>query len=316
MRLEELINLHRYWGYSIQKVGDSYFHHHGFRKSSFPLNYQITVDQNLVNKLKWSALISSVLVDMPRKNLYDLMLTTDHYDLDSFTCKVRNRIRKSLEHCKFRRPALEDLLTRGLEMNRQTMKRQSRSERILTDQKLWKKCITSIYNNPGFIILGAYFENVLTGFLVAFEMEGRYNLHMAIIDRTDSSRTNPMSGLLYTMVNNLIQKQGTVTVSYGIHEYVGASDLNRFKRNMRFEPVPVTKAYVINPLFLGLVRMMIGAILKLRKWGIKKIPGAWRLIHCYQGYRILQRELERVQEPEQQPEPGRVQWTPSFQAGS
>ncbi len=303
MNLQQLVKLYRDCGYKINKVRGYYFYSRWIRgefyplNTSFPENYQISIDKRLVNALKWRFLVSPVLINIQKKNLYEFELTTDNYELDRFDRKVRNRIRKSLQTCIFKRPTLEDLLSDGVLINLQTCERQFRKDNLLIDKKLWERYITSIYNNKEFIIWGAYFEDRLIGYLIIYELEGKFNLLQAFINRSNSSTTNPMCGLIYTAVNSLIRKYGQITISYGMHKYQAPNPLNRFKQNMLFEIVPLSRAYIINPVLLLFVKLLVFATIKVLHRKNVKYNWLRKILRLYQGHRRLITELHRNQTP-------------------
>jgi len=237
--------------------------------------------------------MSTLFIDAERKNTHEFILNTNSYDLDTFARKTKNRIKKSLQNCSFKKPDLEDLLTSGLIINQQMVRRQSRKENLLTDYKLWNKYITSLYANDEFIILGAYYEKRMVGYLAVYNLEGRYNIHHAYIDREDSETTSPMCGLIYTMVNKLIELDGQVSISYGLDTFTSLTELGRFKQNMRFNAMPSSRGYIINPLLMIFFRLIICFnISLLRKKSIRN-PFTRMVIRFYQGSRLLDKELNK-----------------------
>lgn len=303
MDIQLLVKLYRDSGYKIHKINGYYFYHRWIKNdpfplnSSFPPNYQISPDRKLVNALKWRFLVSPVLINAQRKDIYEFILNTDNYELENFDRKVRNRIKKSLQTCTFTRPALEDLKNDGLLINQQTCERQLRKDKLLTNQKTWDKYITSIYNNDEFIIWGAYFEGRMIGYLIIYELEEKFNMLHAFINRTNSSSTNPMCGLLYTAVNSLIKEYGRITISYGMHILQGPNPLNRFKQKMLFEILPLSRGLVINPILLLFVKLTVFITIKV--FHKKNVKNKWvrNIFHLYQGHRRLISELHPVKIP-------------------
>ena len=303
MELQELVKLHRNCGYKIHEVHGCYFYSRWIRgnlyplNSSFPDNYLISIDKSLVNALKWRFLVSPVLINAQKKDRYEFVLTTDQYELEQFDRKVRNRIKKSLQTCKFIRPSLEDLLRDGLVINQQSCKRQLRKDNLLTNKKLWDKYITSIYNSREFIIWGAYFEDRLVGYLIIYELEGKFNMLQAFINRNNSSFTNPMCGLIYTAVNSLINEHGKISISYGIHRESKPSSLTSFKKHMFFEARALSSAQIVNPVFLFFVKLVVFITIKLLHRKSIKYQWLKKALYLYQGHRRLLTELHRIQKP-------------------
>jgi hypothetical protein len=287
MKIEELVGLYQKWGCSIKKRGKIYFYTNKMRNYSFPLFKVITIDDKLFRSFKWKYLMSTVLINSPKKNECEFILNTDNYDIQNLKSLARNGIKKSLQVCTFKKPSLDDLFHFGLLINRQTVKRQSREDKILTDAKRWRENIESIYMNNEFRILGAYYNNRMVGYTVIYELEGRYNLLYAYIDRQDSKIANPMSGLLYTQINQLIEEKGEITISYGLGGFAFLPQLIRFKLNMQFKQIPLSRGYIIHPLLLFIFKIIIFYNIRLLKRKNVKNPITQTIIRLYQGSRLL-----------------------------
>jgi hypothetical protein len=290
MKVEEFISLHRNCGLKIKAIGEHFFNRQGWVNYSFPNLAKIPIDNTLIDSIKWKYLVTILLADLKRKNSYEFILDTNDYSLEKFAKKTRNRIRKSLQNCSFKRPGLEDMLTFGLLINQQTHIRQRKKDKTLTDSRHWNRYITALLSNDSVIILGAYYEGRMVGYTIAAELEGKYILFHAFIDRIDSEITDPMNGLLYTMINQLIEQNGSIKISYGLDSFLELNELNRFKNNMLFERIPVSRVYILNPFLLPFVKFIIFFYVHLP--GRKSIKNTFirKLIRLYQGHRLFYRE--------------------------
>ena len=112
----------------------------------------------------------------------------------------------------------------------------------------------------------------------------------AFIDRNDSHVTNAMNGLLFTLLNQIIEKSGSMKISYGIEPFTELPEMIRYMKNMLFEQSPVLRVFTINPLHLPFVRLII--FYNLYLMGRKSIisPFIRKLIRIYQGHRLYFRE--------------------------
>jgi hypothetical protein len=290
MRVEEYVNLFRDCGIKINAVGNNYFNQQGMVNYSFPNLFKAPLNSNLIKTIQWKYAVSVLLTNLRRKNTYEFILETNDYSVERFAKKIRNRIRKSIQNCTFSRPSLKDLLTYGLAINQQTLERQHLKVKTLTDANLWEKYITPLYKQNDVIFLGAYYSGRMVGYTVAIELEDKHIITHAFIDRNDSEITDPMNGLLYTMINQIIEKNKTVKISYGIDSIRDLQELNRFKNNMLFSRVPVSRAYLLNPMLVPFVRLFIYFnIGVLRKRNVKN-DLTRKIIHLYQGHRMLFRD--------------------------
>ena len=290
MKLKEFIDIYRDSGQNLKYICGSYFQTHGLRCFSYPFNYKIIVTGDHINALKWKYLITHIFTDSARKNAIEFILDTNDYDINRFGRKTRNRINKSLQNCSFRRPGLEELLKFGLNINRQTLKRQHRRDKKLSSERIWSKYITTLYSRHDFIFWGAFYQNSMIGYIVVFELEGVYNLLHAYIDRQGSTNVSPMCGMLYTLINQIIEKEGSIFLSYGLDQLTQLSELNRFKRNMLFNQIPVTKIYVLHPLLLILFKLIICFYINILKRRNIKNRFVRKVISVYQGNRIYFRD--------------------------
>jgi len=293
MKIEEFASLNRSWDKTIKRVGDYYFckqRDAGYPiavYSAFPLNQKVKVDRQFIKELKRKFLITQILLDLPKKDIYEYVLTTDNYSLDQFNGNQRHRIRKCQKIFSFRNPSLEDLLQEGLAINRQTIERQSRTDSKLTDSKLWTRYVHSIYNDSRFTILGAYRENLMVAYLVVYNLEGKFNLVEAFIDRNQAKGASPMRGLLYTLINNLTGEYGKITISYGFHKFSRPTSLTRFKETMHFERFSYAKAYVVNPVLQVALGLLVFVLIKLLHRKTFKRKWTRATIKLYQGHRRL-----------------------------
>lgn len=290
MKAEEYIDLFRDCGIRINTIDNNHFNRQGLVNYSFPNLTKMILSTQLIKAIRWKHAVSVLLTELPRKNTYEFILETSDYNIERFAKKIRNRIRKSLQNCTFSKPTLSDLMTFGLAINQQTLKRQHLNNKTYTDPLLWRKYITPLFTSDDVIFLGAYYAGRMVGYLVAIELEGKFIITHAFIDRNDSETTDPMNGLLYTMVNQIIEKQKTAKISYGIDSIRDLHELNRFKNNMLFNRVPVSRVYLLNPMLIPFVRLFIFITIGLL--GRKNIRNdlGRKIIHLYQGHRMLFRD--------------------------
>jgi hypothetical protein len=290
MKVDELISIYRDCGFKINNICDKYFTRQGWVNYAFPPLVKTPVRSNLIESLQWKYLITVILTELRRKNTYEYILQTSDYSLEKFAKKTRNRIRKSLQNCTFTRPGLDDLLKFGLAINQQTLKRQHKNDKTLTDVRYWTRYITTLYSQESILILGAYYAGRMVGYIIASEVEGKFIIFHAFIDRVDSEITDPMNGLLYTLINQLIEKNRSVKISYGLDSILELQELNRFKSNMLFDRIPVTRVYILNPLLLPFVKFIIFLYMHLLKRKSIKNSFTRKLVRLYQGHRLLFRE--------------------------
>ncbi len=295
MLISEFVNILKKSGQNISCINKIYFQRVNRICYSFPTCFQIHTLTKIVKKIKWRYWISVILTDFVQKNTSEFLLGTDDYSLDKFSRKTRNRIRKSLDNCCFRKPEIDDLIISGCCINKLTLLRQNRSSRLLSAQKEWRKYIESIYNCPDITILSAYYENRMVGYIITAKIEDKYCIQHAFIDKKDSELTAPMNGLLYIHINKLIKENGLIKISYGLDSIKDLPELNRFKSNMLFQREYIARVFVINPLILPYFKLIVFFYLSVLKKRSIKNQLTREIIHIYYGYRILKKILLKEQ---------------------
>ncbi len=293
MKLKEFVDIHQETGFNLNNKDGQYFLNRGIINYSFPQLGKALINKKLIDYLKWRYLITVIKTEFRIKNTSEYILTADSYDVDEFRKKTRTTVRKSLRSCDFKRPLLNDLITEGLEINKQTLIIQKRKDKFLTDPELWEKYINLFYENKDTIIVGAYFEGKMIGYAIAYEVEGKHSFHLQHINR-DYGTYYPMSGLMYVVVNQLIDKHGRVQISDGIESFDPMPSLNRFKRYMRFDRVPITRVYIINPILLVILKTVVGFNISILKKKNISNPLVKKMITLYQGHRLLVRMVTEL----------------------
>jgi len=292
MKIEEFIKTSQNGGEKIVTICGHYFQPHFWKCYSYPLYVKIPVNHNLVRSLRWKYLITTVFTETIIKNTYEFVLSTNNYDINNFQTKKRNEIRQSLNNFTFKKPAFEDMLITGREINKQAIKKQKRKDNKLTNVYNWRKYLSSIYSNDSVIIHGAYAGDRLVGYLIVFEIDQKYNIHYAFIDRYATGNKSPMNGMLYALINKLIKENGTVNISYGVFSFIPKPELYKYKLDMQFKMIPASRVYIINPVLLFFFDIIIFFSIKLLKKKNIRNKLVRKIISLYQGNRILNRQLK------------------------
>lgn len=288
MKLEEWVQIHTDSGFEINKTNGHYFLYKNRINYSFPELVAVPVDRKLIRLLQWRYPVTVIKTAHRIRNTYEYILQTSDYSLETFRKKTRTTIRKSLNSCEFIKPPLDDLLKCGIRINRQTLRLQERNDKFLTDPVMWKKYIAFCYDHEDVEVTGAYFENKMIGYAIAYRLGDRHYFHLQHIDR-EYGTYYPMSGLMFTLVNRLVERHGSVVISDGMESFNPIPSLNRFKRYMGFERVPVTRVYVLNPLIVLFIKPVICLYVGLMGKRNTHNNLMRRIINLYYGHRVLRR---------------------------
>ena len=98
-----------------------------------------------------------------------------------------------------------------------------------------------------------------------------------------------MNGLIYKLVNQILENEGAAKISYGLESFKNIPSLNKFKKSMRFVPVPSTRVYIINPLIYIFLKLIIIFYIMIFNKSPKYNDNFNFLIKIYQGSRILKK---------------------------
>lgn len=291
MTTDEITNILMNAGLKIRRYKGTFFWKNRCINYNFPPVCKIPYSAiKQIRSIRWKHLITVVYSDTRFKNTSEFMLQTDHYSLEDFDRKVRNRLRKSIQTCTFKRPTLAELQQYGLQINCQTCQRQHRSDFYLTDKSKWGKFINTVYSREDFCILGAYYQNRMVGYIVSYSLKEKQIMLLAYIDRKDSDITCPMNGLIYSLVNALLEINGSVNLSYGIESFVALPELNRFKANMLFRRIPGSRIYLLNPCIVPIIAGIVFFVVAVMKRKHVHSPFLQKTIRLYQGYRLYYKE--------------------------
>lgn len=293
MNIEEIVSIYRNCGFTINKIAGYYFLNRGWINYSFPQLIDININGNLINSLKWRYPLTVIKTESRIKNTYEFVLEANDYGLAKFNGKKRYDIRKSLKDCVFKRPGLEDLFQFGLKMNQQTLARQGRNDKFLTNDQHWRKYIKSFYSQENIYILGAYIADRMVGYITVCKIAGNYYIIDPFYDR-QAADSSPMHGLIFTLVNQLIEKNGSIKIFYGVDSFSPLPNLNKYKQSMLFKRVPTTRVYLINPILLLPIKLIIFYNICLLKRKSIRNSFTRKSINLYQGHRLLSKEKEHL----------------------
>lgn len=286
MNLEKVVSVFRSCGYKIHKIRGCYFLDRGLINYSFPQLIDVQFNFDFANSLKWRYPISIIKTKSKIKNTNEFVLETHNYGIEKFASKKRNDIRKSLKDCIFKRPPLEDLFEFGIKMNQRTLAKQGRKDKFLTEPCHWRKYISSFYFEENILILGAYIGNQMVGYITVCKIAGNYYIIDPFYD-FNAAASSPTQGLIFTLVNQVIEKDGAIKIYYGLESFNPLPSLNKYKESMLFKRIPATRAYVINPFIKAFLIFIIFVYVKLLKRKSIKNLMVQKVIRLYQGSRIL-----------------------------
>jgi len=132
----------------------------------------------------------------------------------------------------------------------------------------------------------------MIAYAISYVMDGKHYFHLQHIN-SQFDTYYPMSGLMFKLINEIIAETGKIEISDGIESFVPMPSLNKFKRYMGFERVPITRVYVLHPVLVILLKPIVFYVLSLKKKRKIRTPFLQKTVDLYYGHRMLSRIIEQ-----------------------
>ena len=207
---------------------------------SYPINEDIK--EILSNKNIWFAIFVS---EHTTPNTAEYLFEGDDYSIEKFHSKIRNQIRKSLKSCTIKKPTKDDLVKYGFEINNEILGMHQRSVDYLIKLDKWKKYIDALYDARDVYVYAAYVDEEFAAYVFFIKVNDKYYIYHPFATRRFSKQA-PMNGLLYTAINDFIEKDKHVTVTYGLASFFTMSGLDKFKKGMLFTEKKMSRVTVLD----------------------------------------------------------------------
>jgi hypothetical protein len=177
---------------------------------------------------------------------YRVICRNKDYDLPSLSSKARNQTRRGLENCTISRVEFDFLAREGFDLFTSTLVRQGR--KIPKDLKnYWTTYCTNAAKTQGFDAWGAFFNDKLAAFIVAFEMEGCYNIFIQRSLR-EALKYYSNNALVFTVTQEALARPEIEEVSYGFESLQQELEgLIHFKVGMGFIKQPIKQRITLRP---------------------------------------------------------------------
>lgn len=214
---------------------------------------------------------------------YRIIADQDNYGLKSLSGKARNQTRRGLEQCEVRPVRFEELRTKGIPLNRETLHRQGR--KISADfEDYWRRYYENAALADGAEAWGAFVKGELAAYLIAFRME---EVAHVLILRSSSRflKQYPNNALIFSYLVHALNHSGLREVSFGLESIQeGMDTLDHFKLGMGFRKQSIGQRIVLRP---ALGNILQGQILKIARgmlregWGNEKLGKLAGLVRWY-----------------------------------
>ena len=195
------------------------------------------------------------------------------YDLGAVSRKQRGHVLRGLEACEIRDVDPDELLAVGIELNRDTLARQSRQDPELVEPARWKLFVDAVCNSPGMSVRGAYVNGRLASYLIFCKDSGWLHL-MFKMSRSADLAHYPNHALDYSILSGAASDPTIECVSNGFTSLLPNQGLDQYKRQLGYEIEPHNLCIHFHPLLTPALTSRLSVSLCVAAHSL--LPG-WRL---------------------------------------
>jgi hypothetical protein len=250
MNAEVFTEWFRRQGHKVLQTESSYWVNFGPGVyQAFPYHYLINPsDKEIADLFKKAKVIglrySAPLESNQGSKSYHAILNQKNYDISILDHRTRQNIRRGIKNCRIEQIPLSRLAEEGLILIKDTVVRQNRNPN--SREENWNRLCASAHDLPGFEAWGALVGNLLTGFLLTFQMEDWcYMLYQYCLSEFLPARIN--NALCYIVTKNFIDRPDIKSILYSLQSLDAPSTVDEFKFRMGYIAKPVRQRIVLHP---------------------------------------------------------------------
>jgi hypothetical protein len=218
------------------------------------------------------------------KESYLIVCSDKKYDITSVNADyARRQTRRGLERFEIRQLDFHSLALQGIQANYDTLIRQGRNPNIWNENR-WRHYCSAAEGLDGFEAWGAFQENQLAAFIIAFQMEDHFTiLHHSSVSEYLSQYPN--NALVFYLTRLKLRLPEVNCVFYGPESLDAPPSLDEFKFRMGFAKRPMKQSIVFNPIFKPLVNGISHKLVRLISSSRPESDNWRKLLGIIQFYR-------------------------------
>jgi hypothetical protein len=223
-------------------------HHRGPFYTTLPFQLQLDISPGEAREVLRKARIWGLSFPSNRPGLPGghYFIRPEGYDLSSVSRKQRSHVTHGLEVCEIRVLDEEELLLKGMPLNRETLHRQSREDATFLDPAKWKAFVRAVGRCPGMTIHGAFVEGRLATYLISCR-DGQW-LHLIYKMSTQVNREHhPDHALDFSIIRNAASDPGIWFIGNGTTSILPNEGLDRYKRQLGYQLQPHNLSIHLHP---------------------------------------------------------------------
>jgi hypothetical protein len=190
------------------------------------------------------------------------------YSIENLSTRFRSSVRKGLDRCEIRPVERAELLTEGLQCNRDTMQRQGRFTAEFGEPRKWGRFVDAAYQMPAIEVTGAFVDGRLGAYVVGCLDDGCYNL-LYSYSLTHLRQYYLNHALYFRVMEFNLHRPSVHAVWCGPKTLLSENGLHDFKTRMGFNLEPHNVVVRLHPAIEPLaVQPAVGGMLRLlhKRW--------------------------------------------------
>jgi len=216
------------------------------------------------------------------------------YDFSAIQPRYRTKVRRGLERCIFRHVEPPELLAEGLELNRDTMRRQGRFDPEFSRSKPWERLVSAVFEVPAVEATGAYIDGRLSAYAITYREDGWLHiLHQ--MSREEDLHHYPNHALTFHLTQRLALEPELEAVSLGQASLVRLPGLHAYKLRLGYELIPRSSAICLHPALAVVLASPPAA--RLARWLRPCDQRLERVSQVMEGARLSRQNWENTARP-------------------
>lgn len=222
--------------------------------------------------------------------------TNKRFDFSHLDRSFRARVRRGFEQCEMRPVEPAELLSQGLELNLDTMKRQDRFDPEFGVEQQWKRLVEAIYHSPAIHAVGSFVQGRLAAYAITCR-EDRWLHILHRMSRTADLHYCPNHVLDFTLAREIAADPALDAVSMGYVALVPKPGLHEYKIRLRYTVWPHHSVIQFHPALAPVLtsRLMEALVGAAQRWRAR--DQRWQRIFAVLAGAQLSRPQARMPVP-------------------
>ncbi len=236
---------------------------------SLPYQLEVSLEPRQVNEmLKSMGALGVRFPSRTRPGLPSGLYVYRHrnFDVHALQRQFRAKVRRGLDTCEVRRVAEQELLSQGLQLNLQTMRRQGRYDAEFGDPEHWRRFVDAVRQCPEVVPMGSFMGDQLLAYAITCREDGWLHvLHQ--MSRSDALEQCPNHALTFVLTRQITTDLALQAVCLGYKSIVDNVGLHEYKRRFGYEMIEQHSVIQLRPGASALLSnsLAISAIQVLRR---------------------------------------------------